>query len=413
MTMIRKSRWVLIAVILFAGSLVAQDTVRVMTYNLLQYFSAPDSRDPYFRTVIQATKPDLLVVEEISDPSSVAGFLTNVLNYGGTDEYGAGSFIESPNGAGWGGSNELFYRKSKFSFIDNQAISTELRDINQFTVQHSSGRNLLVYAVHLKASNTAEDSAQRSREIENLMTVTRALPAGTDYIVTGDFNFYGDQEPAYKKLTLPVNAAGTFINPIPMNGTWNSNQYTEFHTQSTRASLGGLDDRFDLILVSKAVKDAGGITMLNPWTYYIAFGNDGKHYNQDINLQPNTAVDTSVANALFYASDHLPVIASFTFDPIVSVSNPSVLPSSYSLSQNHPNPFNPSTELEYRVPAYGQVTLKVFDILGHEIASLVDDMRAPGTYRVSWDASGMPSGVYFYRMTAGSFVSTRKMVLLQ
>jgi len=326
--MIRRSTWLLVLAVLVTGSLVAQDTVRVMTYNLLQYFSAPDSRDSYFRTVLQATKPDLLVVEEISDPSSVAGFLTNVLNYGGTDEYGAGTFIESPNGAAWGGSNALYYRKSKFSFIENQAILTELRDINQFTVQHSSGRYLLVYAVHLKASNTAADSAQRSREIENLMQVTRALPAGTDYIVTGDFNFYGDYEPAYVKLTTPLNAPGTFINPIPMFGTWNSNQYPEFHTQATRASLGGLDDRFDLILVSKAVKDAGGITMLNPWTYYIAFGNDGSHYNKDINdpNPPNTAVDTAVANALFYASDHLPVIASFTFDPIVSVSNPSPLP---------------------------------------------------------------------------------------
>lgn len=89
------------------------------------------------------------------------------------------------------------------------------------------------------------------------------------------------------------------------------------------------------------------------------------------------------------------------------------VPSGFAMSQNYPNPFNPTTVIEYSVPSQSGVTLKVFTLLGQEVATLVNDMQKPGVYRAEFSAAGLASGVYFYRLEAGSFVQQRKMVILK
>ena len=89
-------------------------------------------------------------------------------------------------------------------------------------------------------------------------------------------------------------------------------------------------------------------------------------------------------------------------------------PNSFVLSQNYPNPFNPSTKIEFVIPKSSFVNLKVYDVLGREVAILVNEEKQPGIYEVNFDASGFSSGVYFYRLRAGSNYSiTQKMVLLK
>jgi photosystem II stability/assembly factor-like uncharacterized protein len=85
----------------------------------------------------------------------------------------------------------------------------------------------------------------------------------------------------------------------------------------------------------------------------------------------------------------------------------------FSLLQNYPNPFNGMTNLEYRIADRGFVSVKVFDILGRQVATLVDDEKLPGVYRVQWNAANFASGVYFCRMQAGNFIQTRKVLLLR
>jgi hypothetical protein len=87
------------------------------------------------------------------------------------------------------------------------------------------------------------------------------------------------------------------------------------------------------------------------------------------------------------------------------------LPREFALSQNYPNPFNPTTSFEFEVPSFEFVSLKVFDVLGREVATLVDEIKQAGEYKVTWDAGKMASGIYFYRLQAGVFVETKKMVL--
>jgi hypothetical protein len=86
---------------------------------------------------------------------------------------------------------------------------------------------------------------------------------------------------------------------------------------------------------------------------------------------------------------------------------------SYSLSQNYPNPFNPSTRIQYSVPSTQHVTLKVFDVLGREVSTLVDEVKPAGMYRVTWDVRGYASGMYLYRLVAGTFVETKKLLVLK
>lgn len=96
---------------------------------------------------------------------------------------------------------------------------------------------------------------------------------------------------------------------------------------------------------------------------------------------------------------------------ITDVSEPKNLPVNYSLQQNYPNPFNPTTTISYQIPHNNKVTLKVFDVLGREIANFVDGYKEVGSYDVKFDAGKLPSGVYFYRLEVGRFVQTKKMIL--
>ncbi|HMU41935.1 MAG TPA: T9SS type A sorting domain-containing protein [Ignavibacteriaceae bacterium] len=89
------------------------------------------------------------------------------------------------------------------------------------------------------------------------------------------------------------------------------------------------------------------------------------------------------------------------------------LPSNFNLAQNYPNPFNPSTKIRYSVPISEFVTLKVYDVLGNEVAALVNEEKPAGTYEVNFNASQLSSGIYFYKLQAGSFVETKKMILLR
>ena len=89
------------------------------------------------------------------------------------------------------------------------------------------------------------------------------------------------------------------------------------------------------------------------------------------------------------------------------------VPKEFSLSQNYPNPFNPSTVVQFSLPRSESVTLKVFSILGEEIATLVSNGLSAGTYQVDWNAQGFPSGIHFYRLQAGAFIQTRKLILLR
>ncbi|MCP5061990.1 MAG: T9SS type A sorting domain-containing protein [Ignavibacteriae bacterium] len=101
------------------------------------------------------------------------------------------------------------------------------------------------------------------------------------------------------------------------------------------------------------------------------------------------------------------------YSTITDVDNIFISSTNYSLSQNYPNPFNPTTTISYSIPELSNITLKVFDVLGKEIITLVSEQKLKGNYKIEFNASQLPSGTYFYRLQSGNFLETKKLILVK
>ena len=408
---------ILLSFLCFYHPLIAQSSFRMVTYNILYYDGT--ERNEYLKTVLDELDADLIVVQEMQSQNGVDTFAESVLN----NEFSTISF----HGDGWSNDNHVFYNPFLMEIISSTYIPTALRDIAEYKIRFPRTEDTLyVYSAHLKAGNPdfgdGDDDEKRLAEVTILRdNYLNYHPEGTKFIVSGDLNLYTAQEPAYQKLLAEeVGNHGQSFDPIDRYGGWHNNvSFADVHTQSTRSSdigdggsPGGMDDRFDFILVSEALLEKVETGS------YLAFGNDGNHFNQSINDPPNSAVSAEVADALHYASDHLPVVADF--DLSVSAIDPkdgSEYPFTFRLDQNYPNPFNPATTIEYTVGAYDytplHVNLSIFNLLGQKVATLVSENQSAGSYNVQWDASDFSSGVYLYILSVGNEQVVRKMVLLR
>jgi len=116
------------------------------------------------------------------------------------------------------------------------------------------------------------------------------------------------------------------------------------------------------------------------------------------------------SSKLFYRLKQIDFNGSFEYSHVVEVE---IAPTKFSLEQNYPNPFNPSTKISWQAPVSGWQTLKVYDVLGNEVATLVNEEKPAGNYEVEFDASNLSSGVYFYILKAGDFIQSKKMILMK
>ena len=109
------------------------------------------------------------------------------------------------------------------------------------------------------------------------------------------------------------------------------------------------------------------------------------------------------------------VLGSISPGRITSVDDPihPAIPNEYTLAQNYPNPFNPTTTIQFALPTGSQVVLKIYNLLGREVATLVNEELQSGKYKVDFEANDLPSGVYFYQIRAGGFSKTKKLTLLK
>ena len=131
-------------------------------------------------------------------------------------------------------------------------------------------------------------------------------------------------------------------------------------------------------------------------------------------LEENSTVSAFAFNNSGYVFAAAGGIVYRSVQPVTYVQYTSeTFPSSYVLRQNYPNPFNPSTTIEFALPKSAYVTLRVYDLLGRQVGELVNEKLEPGMYKTQWNASGLASGVYFYRLQAGEFTETKKLLLLR
>jgi hypothetical protein len=152
---------------------------------------------------------------------------------------------------------------------------------------------------------------------------------------------------------------------------------------------------------------------------YIGVKHDVKQADTGGTVQEFPEITTDAAGRMIVHRSGIPryishVISESPGTPFVTdVREEGSVPYKFRLEQNYPNPFNPSTAINFQLSATSHVTLKVFDVLGREVTTLVDETRHAGKHSVSFDARELPSGVYFYRLTAGGAVETKRMMLLK
>ncbi len=362
-------------------------TIRVATHNILNF---PESfgleRLDDLRTVVRYIGPDIYVVQEMQSQAGVDLLLDSVMRPLNSN-FSSVLFNDGPDT-----DNALFYRNDKIDLVGVRYYATPTRDIAEYRLLISeTGSELYIFSVHLKASEGASNELLRLQEATVLRDRLDLFPIGTDFLVVGDFNIYYSDEPAFGKLTDSLqNANGRSIDPISSLGYWHENTaFAACHTQSSRVDQlpdggagGGMDDRFDMILGSASMLDTAGLYLERD--SYTAVGNDGAHFNLAVNDGFNTSVPDSVADALYAASDHLPVYVDLSDEPGVTADEPVV--------KVWPNPMQHSATVTLPwFDGFLRARVQMTNILGQRVYD--DVISDPEGFVL--DRGDLPVGVYF------------------
>jgi endonuclease/exonuclease/phosphatase family metal-dependent hydrolase len=306
--------WVIAGLIALAPAPRPAMAIRIVTYNLLNYSGGRASE---YKTVLNEVQPDVIIVQEM-----LAGYQTSFLNNVLNAPDGPGGYAMATFTPGGGLENALYYRAGTITYAgsaDHIDLATSPRPTDRWRlglVGYSSDESkFYVYSMHLKASQGYE--SQRFAAAQIIRANANAFPEGTHFMYGGDFNLYTSTEPAYQEfIGSQADNDGRGFDPINQPAAWHDHPASApIHTQSTNrdnpdppsgASTGGLDDRFDFLLVSAAMLDSDGLSTVADT--YKAYGNDGNHLNDDINDNPMIPEGWVIADALHGASDHLPVL---------------------------------------------------------------------------------------------------------
>ncbi len=309
--------FVLVSMLVFSQN----DSIRVMSYNLMMYPSGTTySRNTYLHDILNEYKPDILTVCEMETSQAATDLLTDVLQPI-NPAYRAARFESNHSNPNVNLQQLLYYNSEKLELHSQTYLTTDIRDINKYTLylkttSLASGDTLFidVYAMHLKASAGTTNETKRLDMVRVLTEDLTHTPHDRYVLVTGDFNIYYASEPAYTELTDSTNAV-ILKDPIDSPGYWHNNSsYASLHTQSPNRNKGGnfvgggLDDRFDFIMVSENLMNSQNDLYYKTDTYS-AYGNNGNCFNNDIN---NTTCSGNYSQTLrdnlYEMSDHIPVV---------------------------------------------------------------------------------------------------------
>lgn len=387
----------------------SQDTLTVMAYNILNYPLSNSTKADTLKAIIKHTKPDVFMITELTSSSGVTTILNNALNVDGVTYYSSASYVNGPDT-----DNMMFYNNQKFGLKSQYEIPTVLRNISEYVLYYKSADIattldtvfLHCYMAHLKASNTSADSIQRNQEAVTFKNyLDSKIQPIENIFFGGDFNLYTSQEAAYN--TILNGGSVSLYDPINTPGAWNNNaSFASVHTQSTRSgiigdggSFGGMDDRFDFIIVGNDVMNGTNKLKYISNTYK-ALGNDGQHFNKSINGTPtNTAVPSNIADALYYMSDHLPIVIKAYYDAALSVDEIE--------NDNNWNGYFYNNNFKFNADnVENTLNLYVYDVVGKLVYT--DVLKNKKTFEIN--LSNLNTGLYFVKVVDESQQKTFRVV---
>ena len=323
------ARQLLASSMLFGMTAVAAEAqVRCMSWNVAKTIGDLSSIEDVFAAAAAdnkpgfATAPAIIALQEVtsSSRSTIESLITSGIP---SVSYETATYTSAGSEDSSGGAQLMLYRTDLFEEIGSghrDIITGAGRRCDRWQLQligsEDQGGVVWVYGMHLKASNSSADAALRLEGAEAIRSDADGLPSGSNIIYLGDLNVYSNGESAYQEFLS--QGSGQAFDPLG-SGSWSGASNAIRHTQSPRQNAsgglvgGGLDDRFDLQLVSDALFDGEGLSLVAGT--YRALGNDGNHYNVSINDGNNTyypgelSRSNSLADALFDASDHIPVLS--------------------------------------------------------------------------------------------------------
>lgn len=304
----------------FAGWATAQnDTLKVMSYNVLRFPEGNSNKAPILRTIINYLQPDVIGLQELTESSAIDSLRKYAFD---TSIYDNANWVQESELM-----TNIFYNKNKVHLHRQISIATQPRRTNVYTF-YSKTQNFELnpdtvfftcMVVHFKSSTGADNESQRAVQAADIRIYIDNRPPGGNYMLMGDLNLYNASEPAW--INLLEDGPNKLNDPINRIGNWSNNaSFSDVHTQSPRTAsfdlgvTGGLDDRFDFILPNDAIMDGRfGVRYLDDT--YKAIGNDGQHFNKSIIATPtNTSAPDSVIQALHDFADHLPVVMDIELD---------------------------------------------------------------------------------------------------
>lgn len=394
----------------------SQDTLCIMHYNLMYYDQATTfcpsvsnqtkNKNAFLRTIINHVKPDVLSVNEVSaDSLSHQQILDSCMNYSNNAKYKRCYFSNLSNSDL---TNELYYNTSKLTLFSQTNIPTLVRDINMYTFyplrsqkQVSTDTSFITFIViHLKAGNSNSDITLRAEQTGILMNYLDSVKAKGNYVLMGDLNVYSSNEPCYQQLINYSPGKLIFNDPIQKQGEWNNNSdFSLYHTQSTHNtqsscfSSGGLDDRFDQVLLSDYILNG-----IENYSYipesYNTIGQDGLHFDMPVNFDINASAPENVIDALYGMSDHLPVSLKIAFNKNHQISPPIT----QKINMYFSNPVKDFINLTICSPSQDILTIEIFNIIGQQ--HIIKEMEVPkGTVKIELSTGLLKKGIYLIKIT--------------
>jgi len=397
-----------IFVFLCTFNVVGQETIKTMFYNLLEYPSAnPSNRDIVLRDILNTYDPDVFMVCELESPQGAESILNVSLNDEAQD-YTALPFVDNTSG-GADLQNLLYYRTNMFTIESTQIISTTVRDINRYQLKlntEDGTTNPVIidfFVTHLKSSQGGANAALRLDMVTQFTNALETIDPDSYVIFAGDLNLYDADEPAYLELMDTSNAI-VMADPLDQPGDWHNNiDFQQLHTQSTRQSSGGfgagagggMDDRFDFILVSENMLTDPTLQYVPD--SYIAYGNNGNCFNNDVRSSDCTGDFSQVLrNDLYQMSDHLPVVMELqTSETIILASE------DFNIEENtiRLEKTIVSTEVKLDVDSDTSfpIDIEVYNSIGQK---LLETTLFSATETI--DVSGLSNGMYFIKTNSSN-----------